>query len=422
MHIAYVIQQFPPEVGAGPARAAEMAKVWIARGAQVSIVTAFPTRRLPGVVAPNLDPRYRRRFSVQEEWELMNVVRSWVYPSREGGSARTIVNNLSFAATSLAAGYTKLTKPDVIIASSPPFFAHLGGYALARLTGAPLVLELRDLWPDYLVGLGKLRRSSAAARMLFALESRLLISAQHIVTVTDAFARRVGEKGVAPDRITTVTNGVNTDLYFPLNGNGASADRPFTVGYLGTFGIGQGLEFVIEAAVILAREKVPVRFILVGDGPQRRRIGELVNEKALTNVTLQPPIEKAATPGFYQDCDVCLVPHAPVKDFGDTIPSKVFEILACGKPVIASVIGETKRLIEESSGGVVADPGDPRALVEAIKQLFQLSEAERRAMGLRGHRYVSDRYNRVEQADRFLQLLKDVAARNGGAGITQHAR
>ena len=407
-HIAYVIQQFPPEVGAGPARATEMARQWLARGARVSIITAFPTRRIPGALSPAAHDDYRRRFSTLETWESLNVLRSWVYPAREGGAARTIANNLSFMVTSFANGLHRLTKPNVIIASSPPFFAKVAGYSLARALNVPIVLELRDLWPDYLVGLGQLRKHSFAARALFWLEARMLNGADHVVTVTDGFARRVREKGVKPERITTIPNGVNTELYFPAPDSTENRDE-FTVGYLGTFGVGQALESVVESAAILNQRSLKVRFRLVGDGPRRRRIMDLVSAAGLENIVLEPPIEKTATPAFYRECDVCLVPHAPVSEFADTIPSKLFEIMACAKPVVASVIGETKRIVEESQCGLVAAPGNAQQIASAIEQLRQMSAQQRQEMGMRGNRYVTERFNRVAAANRYYDLLEQVA-------------
>jgi colanic acid biosynthesis glycosyl transferase WcaI len=413
--IGYLIQEFPPEGGAGPARAAEMSSRWIAGGNRVVVVTGMPNRRLPGRADGDLHPEYRGRYFSEEKWQGIRVLRSWAYSSRKKSFLRTIMNNASFMATSAGHALARLGRPDVLIASSPPFLPHLAGAIVAGARGIPLVLEVRDLWPDYLVGLGMLARNGAGARLLFSIEKRLLARAAHVVVVTESFRRRVIEKGVAAERVSVISNGVDTENYRP---EAAVAPIPalerkgndFLVGYLGTFGAGQALSSMVETAAILATEAPDVKMVLVGEGPDWNRVKERADDLRLPNLVVQRSIERTATRAFYNSVDVCLVPLAPVEIFQETVPSKIFEIMACGRPVLASLRGEGAAIVTASKGGITVAPGDPRAIADGIKAIRSMSPAERLAMGQRGRSYAQESYRREVLADRYLEILQRVAA------------
>lgn len=404
LRIGYLVQQFPPEVGAGPARVLEMGRRWVAAGAEVTVFTGMPNRP-----EGRIHPQYRGKLAVDETWEGMRILRSWLYASPKHGFARTLLNNTTFMATSAARAVRRGGGLDVLIASSPPFFPHLAGRAAAAARRIPLVLEVRDLWPDYLVDLGVLK--GAPANALFALERRLLKAAARVVVVTESFARRVVEKGVDPARVHVIPNGVETEQYYPdpdaappiealRRRNGEAL-----VGYLGNFGAGQNLGTVLDAAEMMAGDAL--RFVLVGDGPQ----GEELRARAagLPNVQVLPPIPKEATRAFYNACDVLLVPLAPVPMFAETVPSKVFEILACERPVVASVDGEGRRIVEESGGGLVRPPGDAPGIADGIRAVLGTDPARLAEMGRSGREYVAARYGRGALADEYLRILRETA-------------
>lgn len=412
LHVGYLVQQFPPEVGAGPARVAEMAMLWQGAGAKVTVITGMPNRP-----EGRIHPEYRGKVVTSEDWQGIRVLRSWLYASPQHGFARTLLNNTTFMATAAVHAVARAADVDVLIASSPPLFPHISGAAVAALRGVPLVLEVRDLWPDYLVGLGVARGRGAKA--LFALERGLFRRADHLVVVTDSFRARVIEKGVPAERVDVIPNGVDTARYYrsgepgPLPGMERNGDGAFVVGYLGNFGAGQALLQVVEAARHLAGER-QVRFVMAGDGPERAKVLERAAELGLPNLSIHPPIAKEQTRAFYNACDVCLVPLAPIDIFQETIPSKIFEVMACERPVLASLGGEGARIVRDSGGGVVTAPGDGAAMARAILALRATPAAEREEMGRRGREYVSARYARDTLANQYLSVLSRVAARRRG--------
>lgn len=412
LRIGYVNQDFPPEVGAGPARILEMALHWQRAGADVTVITGMPNRRLPNMADGTVHPEYRGRKFMKEEWQGVRVLRSWLYSSPNRGFAHTLVNNASFMASSTLHALTRAERFDVVIASSPPFLAQLTGDAVRRAQRIPMVVEIRDLWPDYMVEMGVLR-NARAQRALFGMENYLLRRSSRVVVVTESFRRRVAEKGVPEDRIDVISNGVELSRYHrddappPLDALRRRGGE-FVVGYLGNFGAGQELRTVVRAAALLQDVAPDIRFVLAGDGKEKPRVQEEAGRLGVRNLVIADPIEKEQTRAFYNACDLCLVPLAPIPIFSETVPSKIFEIMACERPVLASVAGEAALIVQQSGGGRVSPPGDEAALAEAIRGFRATSAEERAATGARGRRYVSEHYSREALAARYLRILEGV--------------
>jgi glycosyltransferase involved in cell wall biosynthesis len=415
LHVAYHVQQFPPEVGAGPARVTEMARRWRAAGAEVTVLTGVPTQRIPDAAAGDAR-RYRGRPFVREQRDGVRVLRSWQYRQRRGGFLGTIVNNASLMVTGALHGLLRLRRANVLIASTPPLSLHLSGVAIALGRGIPLVLEIRDLWVDYLVGMGVLREGQLVTRLLFALERWLLARADAVVVISESFRLRAIAKGVPASRVAVVPNGVDVERYRPADepppiGALVHREGEFLVGYMGTLGAGQGLEAVIRAAELLAARDPAVRLVIVGDGPRRDALAAAIAGAGLTNISMHGAITREGTLGFYTACDACLVPLAAIPVFQETIPSKIFEVMACARPVVACLDGEGRRIVEESGGGVVAPPEDAEGIAAAVMRLHAMDAEARARMGRAGREYVIAHYRREALADRYLELLARVARR-----------
>lgn len=415
LRVAILVQQFPPEVGAGPARITEMASRWRRFGTDVTVVTGFPARAIPGRAYGERDEMYRGKLFLEESWNGLRVLRSWLYPARRPGLRDTLINNTSFMVTSAMHGLARLGRADVLIASGPPFFGFIAGAFVAAARRVPFVLELRDLWPDYLVGMKMLREGALSTRMLFAVERELLRRAKHVVVVTESFRRRIIEKGVSPERVSVIPNGVDADRYRPADETQPlewlkRADGEFLVGYLGTFGAGQGLANIIDAAAIVEKQDSSIHIALVGDGLDRANLLSRIEHLGVKNVRIHPPIPKTDTNAFYAACDACLVPLAAVAVFQETIPSKIFEIMASERPVIASAGGEAKAIVEQSGAGFVAPPGDAPRIADTILAMRRLPRERRAEMGRVARQWVIRHYDRRALADRYLALLHDVAA------------
>ncbi len=351
---------------------------------------------------------------MEEEHERLRVLRSWLYPNRSHGIGPTLLNNGSFMITAAFNGLARARPLDVLVSSAPPFLSQIAGETIRLIRRVPTVLEIRDLWPDYLMEMGILPEG-LATRALFGLERWLLRHSDRVVVVTESFRRRVEAKGVPPDRIDVIPNGVDVQFYRyisdapPLQALRRRGPGDFVVGYLGNFGAGQDLRTLVDAAAILQRTDPGVRMVLAGDGREKDRVVAHAREVGVAGLEILPSIPKADTPGFYSACDICVVPLAPLRVLEDTIASKVFEVLACERPVVASVAGETARIVRESGAGLVAAPGGAEGIAAAIRRLRSRSDEERRDLGSRGRRYVEQRYDRGVLARRYLEILRTAA-------------
>ena len=408
LRIGYLVQHFPPELGAAPGRVAEMALRWREAGAEVTVITAMPNRPQGRIYAD-----FRGKLFSESEWNGIRVLRSWLFASPRHGFAGTILNNASFMATSALHGALRARKLDVIIASSPPFFVHLAGEFLRRVHRIPMVLEVRDLWPDYLIEMGMLR-GRIAPSLLLSLERWLLRRAEAVVTVTEDIRNRVAEKGVASERVHLLPNGVDPERYYRSSEPAPipaleRRNGEFLVGYLGNFGAGQGLETVLDAALLLQQEDPAVRLVLAGGGTQRALVEAKYAADRPRNTLLHPPILKEQTRAFYNACDACVVPLAPLTLFRDAMPTKLLEVMACEVPVVAALEGRAACMVQDAGAGVVAKPGDARSIADSILAIKGWDQQERRAAGVAGREVVARDFGRDRVAGRYLELLASVA-------------
>ena len=178
---------------------------------------------------------------------------------------------------------------------------------------------------------------------------------------------------------------------------------------MGNFGAGQGLVAVVEAAAITRAARPDVYFVLAGDGPDRERVLARAAELGTPNLTVGPAIPEERTRAFYNACDVCLVPLAAYPILQETVPSKIFEVMACERPVLAALAGEGARIVRGADAGLVVPPGDPGALADAVLTLRDAPADERAAMGRRGRLHVAEHFSRDTLAARYLEILERAA-------------
>jgi glycosyltransferase involved in cell wall biosynthesis len=404
MRIAYVCHYFVPEPAAPAARVHEFARAWVRAGNDVSVITTFPNH--PGGRVP---PMYRGRWWSTEQLDGINVLRCWLFAVPNRGVGRRGLDHLSFMLTALVFGLPRLPAVDVVVASSPTLFSAVAAWLIARLRRVPFVLEVRDLWPAAIVSLG-LMRPGPAVQALERLARFLYGQAARVVVVTDAFADRLAAEGVPRSKLEVIPNGADTRLFSPLvdgSGTRASLERNgrFVVAYVGSHGLAHGLDAVLEAAAA----QPEVTYVLVGDGADRDRLLAERNRRQLRNVIMRPSVAKADVPGLYAAADVCLVPLRDVPLFESFVPSKLFEVLAAGRPVIGAVRGEARAILARSGGALLVDPERGDQLAEAVSQL-RADPALRAELGRRGRAFAEKYYDRDALAARYLDVLRDVVA------------
>jgi colanic acid biosynthesis glycosyl transferase WcaI len=408
MKILYVSQYYPPEIGAPAARVSELARHWVRDGHDVTVLTGFPNHPT-GELHPDYRKRWRRGF-YRERIDGVDVVRTWLIPLPNGKPVERILNYSSFCVSAAVRGLF-LRKPDVIIATSPQLLVGLSGWFVSRIRRAPLIFEVRDIWPDAIIASGVGSEQSLLARVLRAISRFLHKRAERIVVVTPAFEDDlVANWGVPAERISIVQNGVETDLFSPGEAPAELAEElglggRFVVSYVGTIGLAHGLGTVLEVAARLRDELPEALFLIVGEGADKDALVERARREGLTNVRFLSQQPRARVVDIVRASDACLVllKRAPV--FETVIPTKMLEFMACARPVVLGVEGQARAILDEAGGGVPVPPEDPAAAAAALKELHD-DPARREELGQNGRKYMVERLSRRATAERYVEVLR----------------
>jgi glycosyltransferase involved in cell wall biosynthesis len=406
MRIFYIIHYFPPELNGGATRASELARLWAQAGHDVTILTGFPNH-------PNgrIPEKYRGKLFQEEFIDGYRVRRSYIYATPNKGFARRIFNHLSLMVSTVIGSVLK-ERPDVIIASSPPLFMGISGYLLSRLKRVPYVFEVRDIWPQQAIDLGMLQNRHII-RTMEALELFLYRNAAKIIGVAESTKRLLSERGIPAEKIDTIFNG--TDLVQPASDSRlyepqleSLLEGKFVVSYIGTMGLSQGLAVILDAAKCLEEANPLVHFLLVGDGAERERLESLSRTLELANVTFLPPQPRNKIPRLLAKSRATLVLLKDLPLFRSTIPSKIFEIMACGTPLILGVRGEAQSIVQQSGAGICIEPENAGSLIEAVEMLCTQPNLCSQ-LAANGPKFVRDHFDRSHLASRYSELLQQVA-------------
>jgi len=235
--------------------------------------------------------------------------------------------------------------------------------------------------------------------------------AKAIVTVAPATAEEIVSRGIPGEKVFTVTNGINERFFCPRDRMGPLRDHygwgdDIVVMYIGTHGLSQGLSTIIETAALL-QDRENIRFVFAGQGAEREILMEMAHRKKLRNVQFLPMQSKEKMPEFYAAADICLVPLKKRDYFRYNIPSKMFEIMACARPLILGAEGQALDILNEAGAGVSVEPENEHAYAEAILRLAQDPELRAR-FGVSGREYVTRNYTRKLKAGNYLECLDRV--------------
>ena len=391
MRILHLTQYFPPEAGAVQVRAEAMARYLTNLGHRVTVLTEMPNHPV-GVIFPE----YRGKLFVREHFRGMDVVRVWVSTSPRKSLRTRTAFYVSYMVNSILRGLVLGGRYDVIYANSPPLLVGVAGGALSIARRTPFVFEVQDLWPESAVDMGELT-NQRFIRWATWLEERCYQRAKRIAVVSDGIHDRLIERGISSDKLVMVENGSNTDLFKPQPEAGAELRArwglpdKFIVFYGGIIGLAQGLETVVETARTLVNE-TDVHFVMVGEGPRREAIEQLLADYQLPNFTFLPGQPLEVMPAHLAAADVALAPLRDLPIFEGVRPTKILDAWACERPVIVSARGEPCRIVQEANGGLCAEPENPEAIAQAILALRDDLE-RRRQLGMNGQRYVDAHYS-----------------------------
>jgi colanic acid biosynthesis glycosyl transferase WcaI len=403
MRILFLTENFPPETNAAATRVYERACYWARWRHSVTVVTCAPN-----FPEGKVYPGYRNRWYQTEMMNGIRVVRvkTFIRPNK-GVVARTL-DFLSFMVTGFVAGLIQ-SRPDVVVSTSPQFFTAVGAWAVSKCRRLPYVFELGDLWPASIVAVGALK-ASPATRAIEALELFLYRESRAVVALTRAFKDDLVRRRIPPEKIAVILNGVDLPRYAPRPRDAElahewSLDDAFVVGYIGTHGLAHGLENVLKAAALL-REDRQVKFLFVGTGAAKQALVAKAAEMNVPNVVFVPPQPKERMPEFWSLCDVALIHLKDTKVFESVIPSKMFEAMGMGIPLLLSAPdGEARRVLENATAGLWTPPENPQALATAISTL-RGDPALRARLAKQSHD-AAPRHSRERQARDVIAVLEE---------------
>lgn len=403
MHILFLTDNFPPEVNAPASRTFEHCREWVKAGHQVTVITC-----VPNFPQGKVFEGYSNRLWQREEMAGIRVIRVWSYITANEGFIRRVLDYQSFMMSAfLAALFVR--RVDVVIGTSPQFFTVCAAYAVSRCKRIPFVFELRDLWPESIKAVGAMQES-AVIRLLERLELFLYRKAARIVSVTHSFKKKLIERGIDADKISVVTNGVDMSRFKPMVKDEIllqelRLEGKFVAGYVGTHGLAHHLETLLDAAEKIRRlpEGSTFHFILLGDGARKQALKDEAARRKLDNVTFIDSVPKDQVARYWSLLDVSIIHLKKTDLFTTVIPSKLFECMGMGLPVLHGVAGESADIVRDERAGIVFEPENADELVAHLKSL----QKDRAAYeGYRTHSLeAAKKYDRKAMAMKMLDVI-----------------
>ena len=410
MHILFFTDNFTPEVNAPASRTYEHCKNWVEQGIKVTVITGVPNFPKGKVYAG-----YKNRLVQKEKINGIEVIRVWTFIAPNEGTVRRTLDYLSFMITSFIASLF-VKKPDIIVGTSPQFFTVCAAFLCAALRRVPWIFELRHLWPDSIKAVGSLK-DSFFIRLMAKVEMFLYKKADAIISVTNSFREELFKRGIDKRKIYVITNGVDLQQFYKREKDyelihDLKLEDKFVLGYIGTHGLAHGLETLLYAAERLQNKKAEIddQFILVGDGAEKAKLQRLSIELKLKNVIFVDTVPKDQIARYWSILDYAIIHLKDQQLFKTVIPSKVFESIGMGIPILHGVKGESADIIRNGNVGKVFNPEDVESLVRVIAEAKSAPNLTKK-LGLNA---VAEyfKYERKNLANEMLKIIKNTANEN----------
>jgi glycosyltransferase involved in cell wall biosynthesis len=390
-------QYYPPEIGAPQARLSELAIGLQRRGFDVQILTA-----MPNYPTGKLFKGYGG-CRKQEKRDGVAITRTWVYATKKISFIPRLFNYFSFVFSSLFLGPWGLGKIDYLLAESPPLFLGISSFLLSRIKGAKWIFNVSDLWPESAIRLGVLNEG-LLLRLAQWLEGFFYRHAGLITGQSESILQNIKDR--YPNVNTYhLSNGIDVDKFGPENLQPSLREELAPNGeliffYGGLHGLAQGLDQILYAA-----QQAPpgIRFVLMGDGPEKEQLIQLADQLKLSNLTFHESVESHKMPAILASVDVCLVPLKV--NLPGAVPSKLYEAMASAKPVVLIAEGEAREIVETNQVGLVVNPGDIPGITRAIELLIE-DPGLRKKLGGNGRKTALEQYSRENIVQKFAEYLK----------------
>ena len=402
MKILLIHQAFQSLQGAGGTRHYEFAQHCIERGHEFVVVASDVSY---------LDARKMDKSRSVEVIDNIKIIRASTPTYIHKGFAWRIVAFIVYMFSSFWSAFRE-PKVDLVMGTSPSLFQGLSAACVALLKRRPLLLEVRDLWPDFAIEMGIL---NSKVLIFFAklVEKFIYWQASHILVNSPAYVDYLVEKGISPDKISLIPNGVDPKMFEGEADpnrirNEFNLSDKFVVTYAGAIGPANDIPTIVRGAERL-RDKTDIQFLLVGGGKALEEVQSLVEEKKLDNVTIAGIRQKSEMPDVLAASNACVATLQNIPMFKMTYPNKIFDYMAARKPIVLGIDGVIRKVVEDGKGGIFVEPGDDKQLADAVVWMFEHQE-EAAQMGVSGCEYVANNFNRENDARNFCDLIEKVLA------------
>ena len=396
MKILLYTQYFPPETNAPANRWGYFCEYLANKGHEITVLTSFPNHPLRKIF-----PGYKNSWCFQEEKNGVKIFRTWTYIPSSTQFLPRLINYLSFAFSSHL-NVRKIPPVDLIIISLPPLFLGLTGLKIAQKRNIPLVLDIWDLWPEKGLLYYWNRKKS---EKIYKMAIKILVNSPAL------FENLRCQYALPEEKLEYLANGADLEFFAPKIDH-AFIERQynlydkFVVLYTGLLSYAQAPEIMVEAADVL-RDKKDIIFLIVGTGPLEEKVKIEAKKLKLTNVIFTGLRSHEEMPRYVALADVCLIPYKDKETFKNNLPSKMFDYLAAGKPMIINLEGEASKILLESQAGILVKPEDPQDLADGILKLYA-DKFLREKMGALAKTYATNNFDKKELSQRLEIILQNV--------------
>jgi len=396
VRIHFFTDYFRPEPPPPAHHIAERARIWAAQGHDVTVITNHPNYPEGRVYEG-----HQNRLWTRTEQDGYEVVRVWTHIAHHRSRLGKLLDHASYFASATTQSL-RLSRPDVVVATTPHLFCATAGAVYAQLRSCPLLLEVRDLWPDSVLPAGSL-----SYRVFKALERHAYRSAAAVSVLTPAFEQHVRSEGGR--RVVTIVGGADLARFTPgdpppVLRTSLGLDGAFVVGYPGTLGTAHDTELLLEAACMLSETRV--RFLLIGGGPFMKDLEQEAAQRCPGMIRCVPTQPPESMPGWWRTMDAGLVLLKKTEAMRTVIPSKMFECMATARPVLFVGPRGAGSTVAAEGGGLVIDGEGPEQFCTELRRLAD-DPAALHALSARALA-ASPRYSRERQASDTLAVLKEL--------------
>lgn len=405
--ILFVTQYYPPEPGAAARRISEIASRLAELGHEVTVLTNLPN--YPTGIVP---PEYQHGKNRLQTINGVHVVRvpGVIRPNR--GFITRLQSYLSFPLAAGLRGARKVGKPDIILVVSPPLFTSIAGRMLAWRKRCPFVFNVADLWPESAIALGAIKKG-ALSWIAERLEWSTYKRAAAVWVVTQGIRDRLLQRGLDPQKIWTLPSGVSTRVFGQIDRAEARRilgwDDRFVVLHAGTLGLALDPDTVLKAAATL-RDRQDIRFVLAGDGAARPTLEAGRDQFGLANFDILGAQPLDRIPVLLAAADVALVSLRDLKLFLGTLPVRLYEAMAAGRPVLLTAEGIARQLgVEEAKAALYVEPENPDALVRAILRM-RTEPGLAQTLGANGRAFATQHLDRDQMIRNLNTRIEQILA------------